>query len=136
MIALALLLLVVVAAIVLVIVVTGSTEYVLLQWAQLGIELRLSALVVFLLGVLALLLTGISLALFRRGARRGRERRRELKRLRESDAERSRAAQAYADQERAERARSVPPATEQTTDASGAAHSDSSWYDDNPPQRQ
>jgi hypothetical protein len=123
---------------VLFIVVTGSTETVTLEWDQLNIFWQPSALLVFLLGAVALLLAGIALGLFRRGARKGIQRRRELKRLRESDAERARAERDHAEQERAARARAVPPPT-QTEDiahddrsASDRSASDRSGHEDHP----
>ncbi|MFZ5870472.1 MAG: hypothetical protein ACOYXW_08110, partial [Actinomycetota bacterium] len=81
MILLAVLLLVLVAAIVLFVVVAGTAP-VLLEWEELNLAWEPSALVVFLLGAVTLLLAVLALGMIRAGTRRRVERRRELKRLR------------------------------------------------------
>lgn len=124
MILLAVLLLVLVAAIVLFVVVAG-TEPVLLEWEQLDLAWKPSALVVFLLGAVTLLLAVLALAMIRAGTRRRVERRRELKRLRAVEKERGAAAEA----ERREAYRDAEP-----TETPPVAPSDASWYDV-PPER-
>ncbi|MFP5334719.1 MAG: hypothetical protein ACLGIV_05330 [Actinomycetes bacterium] len=89
MIVLALLLLVVVAAIVLFVVVSGSTETVRLEWDDMNLAWAPSALVVFLLGAVTLLLAVLALGMIRGGTRRKVEQRRELRRLREVEKERA-----------------------------------------------
>ena len=90
MIVLALLLLVLVAAVVAFVLAQGVDQTALFSADWIGVSWRPSIIVVFLLGALCLFAAELALALMRGGFRRGRERRRELKRLR--DAERQRAA--------------------------------------------
>ncbi|HEX5533869.1 MAG TPA: hypothetical protein VFX33_09035 [Actinomycetales bacterium] len=90
MIVLALLLLVLVAAVVAFVLAQGVDQTVLFSADWIGFSWRPSIIVVFLLGALCLFAAELALALMRGGFRRGRDRRRELKRLR--DAERQRAA--------------------------------------------
>jgi hypothetical protein len=90
MIVLALLLLVLVAAVVAFVLAQGVDQTVLFSADWIGFSWRPSIIVVFLLGALCLFAAELALALMRGGFRRGRNRRRELKRLR--DAERQRAA--------------------------------------------
>ncbi|HZI96754.1 MAG TPA: hypothetical protein VFD41_04425 [Actinomycetales bacterium] len=87
MIVLALLLLIAVVALVLFILVTGASETVLLESDQLNVSWEPTALVVFLLGAVTLLLAVIALGLLRGGTKRKVEQRRELKRLRKVEKE-------------------------------------------------
>jgi hypothetical protein len=90
MIVLALLLLLLVAAVVAFVLAQGVDQTVLFSADWIGFSWRPSIIVVFLLGALCLFAAELALALMRGGFRRSRDRRRELKRLR--DAERQRAA--------------------------------------------
>ncbi len=90
MIVLAVLLLLVVALVVLFVVVTGITPTVSLEWSQINTEVTLTALALFLLGAVTLLVAEAGLAMLLRGNRKNWERRRELKRLRRVEAERVR----------------------------------------------
>lgn len=92
MIVLALLLLVAAAVLVVFIVVTGRTQTVDLTWEALNLSWAPSALVVFLLGALTLLLVVLALGLLRGGTKRKVEQRRELKRLRGVEKENATAA--------------------------------------------
>ena len=89
MVVLALLLLVVVAAVVVFVLVTGTTGTVELTWEQLNLSFAPSPLVLFLLGAATLLLAVLALGMLRSGSRRGMAKRRELKRLRKIEQERS-----------------------------------------------
>lgn len=130
MIALAVLLLVLVLAIVVYIVVTGTTETVRLEWEQLNLAWEPNALLVFLLGALALLLLGLALGLIQAGTKKSVQRRRELKRLRESDRERDRAGSGEANDQDTHR---TPPAGSSRPDRPNDR--DDSWYDTPPDRR-
>lgn len=90
MIVLAVLLLLAVALVVLFVVVTGITPTVQLEWSQISTSVSLTALGVFLLGAVCLLVAQLGLVMLLRGNRKNWERRRELKRLRRVEAERAR----------------------------------------------
>ena len=87
MIVLALLLLLAAAALVAYILLTGSTATVLLASDELNLSWEPSALLVFLLGALTLLLVVVALGLLRGGTKRQVSKRRELKRLRQVEQE-------------------------------------------------
>ncbi|UER53414.1 hypothetical protein HJG43_01270 [Kineosporiaceae bacterium SCSIO 59966] len=88
MIVLAALLLVAVAAVVVFVVVAG-TETVRMEWEALSLAWEPTALGVFLLGALAMLLLGLALVSLRAGTRRRTEQRRELKRLQKVERKRT-----------------------------------------------
>jgi uncharacterized membrane-anchored protein len=87
---LAVLLLIAVALAVLFILVTGTTEHLTLAWDQVNLSWATTALVVFLAGAVTLLVAEIGVGLLLRGNRRSWARRKELKRLRRVEQERSR----------------------------------------------
>lgn len=154
MIVLALLLLVAVAALVLFFVVAGS-ETVRMEWEELNLAWEPSALVVFLLGVLATLVVVLAIALVRAGTRHRAHQRRELKRLKGAERERSRREHEHAEADRDARAHGDVPSGQRATPATGPAgqgsgarpvapqdpgpgsqgrEGDGSWYDE--PRRQ
>lgn len=151
MIVLAALLLVAVAAVVVFVVVAG-TETVRMEWEALSLAWEPTALGVFLLGALAMLLLGLALVSLRAGTRRRTEQRKELKRLKQVERERSERQRDNTDRQRdhaaAERDSRAAPATHSGTQGDAARPvaprdpgpggtspgDDGSWYDE--PRRQ
>ncbi|PWJ53336.1 hypothetical protein SAMN06264364_11395 [Quadrisphaera granulorum] len=120
MIVLAVLLLLAVALVVLFVAITGITPTVTLEWSQISTSVTLTALGVFLLGAVCLLVAEMGLALLLRGNRKNWERRRELRRLRRVEAERARHATA-AEQSAPATSASPSPSPSTTTAATVAS---------------